>query len=163
MTAILTHVTPDGEEHPLLPFAKLQGNFSDHQVMFDLPWQLVNNMTAMEANGMMDLTKYNFVFIHEFRRWDDRVGDETFNDVSITMFGSNENLAIRNIKSPDEGYSYSFEENGGLDGSVWGLTHHDGQPLIQSISRSPGPYVKPGYLIQAFDHILNGMKKQARG
>lgn len=159
MTAILTHVTHDQQEHDLLPFAKLQGNYSDHEIGTQLGQRITNNIHQMQAQGMMDLRDAKFIYVHEYRRWDDRViEDDRYNDVSITMFKSPENLFIRRIHSPDEGYTYSFEENGGMAGSVWGMTLLNGDPVIQSIQRNgKSDGVLPHYLRQPFETLLGYM------
>lgn len=159
MTAILTHVTLDEQEHELLPFAKLQGKYDDHAVLTQLGDRITQSIHTMQQQGMMDLKKYNYVYIHEYRRWDGTIfTDDRVNDVSLTMFGSTDNLYIRRINSPDEGYTYSFEENGGLDGSIWGLTMHNGQPLVQPIRRGEGPQVMPHYLKQPIETIFGYMQ-----
>ncbi|EIP7032301.1 hypothetical protein LRU95_002317 [Salmonella enterica] len=74
MTAILTHVTLGEQEHELLPFAKLQGNYSDHEINYQLGQRITDSIHQMQANGMMDLRGTNFIYVHEYRRWDGRFG-----------------------------------------------------------------------------------------
>ncbi|QXO09723.1 hypothetical protein pEaSNUABM38_00001 [Erwinia phage pEa_SNUABM_38] len=160
MTAILTHVTTEGEQE-LLPFAKMSGNYSDHDRMFKLGDILTGNIRAMQQNGMMDLQKYKYVYVHDFVRDDGKIIDdyhERSSDISITMFGSNENLAIKQVYSPDEGYTYSFEQNGGLDGTIWGLTVQGGQAVVQPIERGGrNDSILPGHLRKPFEALLGYM------
>lgn len=160
MTAILTHVTLGEQEHELLPFAKLQGNYSDHEINYQLGQRITDSIHQMQANGMMDLRGTNFIYVHEYRRWDGRmIEDDRYNDVSITMFKSPDSLFLRRIYSPDEGYTYSFEENGGMDGSVWGMTYRNGQPIVQSIQRGgKTDDALPHYLKQPFETLLGYMQ-----
>lgn len=144
MTAILTHTTNGNEDH-LLPILKLNGNYSDRDVMFNLPVRISNDIQTLASRGQLDVSKYSHLYIHEFRRWDERViEDDRHNDISITVFGSDKPLQVQNIYSPDEGYQFSTELNGGKDGMLWQVLQVNGTPSVSSASSSP--VLMPHYL-----------------
>ena len=144
MTAILTHNT-NGNEEQVFTLLKLNGNYTDREVMFDLPKRIQNNIYTLASRGQLDVSKYSHLYIHEFRRWDGKViEDDRGNDISISVFASERPLQVRRIESPDQGYNFNLDENGARDGMLWQVLNNSGTPSVSAASNSP--IVMPHYL-----------------